>query len=258
MRVPAEPLASHRLLTASSIDMEGNTTDTTAERRDHVKHRIVLLLAGLAFLTAACGGGGSTAGHTGAAQAAPATVPPNPQHSGGGHSEPSATPTPPQSPVQPETNPPGDIPDNTQFVPYTSKSGGFTVTVPSGWSRRTHGSSVAFSDKLNTITLSWQSAKNAPSVHTAKSTDVPQLSSSQLAFRLQSVKTANLPAGNAVVIDYQANSKPNGVTGKQYRLVVLRYELFDKGTQVVIDLSSPVGADNVDPWNTVTQGFKWS
>jgi len=233
--------------------MEG----TTAERRNPVKTRIALLLAGLAFATAACGGGGSsTAGHTGAAPAPPATMPPNPQHSG--HSKPSATPVPHQSPVAPETNPPGDIPDNTQFVPYTSKSGGFTVTVPSGWSRRTHGSSVAFSDKLNTITLSWQTAKKAPSVQSAKANDVPQLSSSQPAFRLQSVKAANLPAGKAVVIDYQSNSKPNGVTGKQYRLVVLRYELFDNGNEVVLDLSSPVGADNVDPWNTVTQGFKWS
>ena len=231
--------------------MEG----TPAERRNHVKTRIALLLAGLAFAMAACGGGNSTNSQAGAATA-PATMPPKPQHSA--HSKPAATPIPHQSPVAPETNPPGDIPDNTQFVPYTSKSGGFTVTVPEGWSRKTHGSSVSFSDKLNTITLSWQPAKKAPSVQSAKANDVPQLSSSQLAFRLQSVKTATLPAGKAVVIDYQANSKPNGVTGKQYRLVVLRYELFNNGTELVLDLSSPVGADNVDPWNTVTQGLKWS
>ena len=218
-----------------------------------MRHRIALLLAGLTLAAVACGGGG---GSTPTPGAAPATLPPNPQHTKQAKSTP--TPIPHQSPVAPETNPPGDIPDNTQFVPYTSKAGGFTVTVPSGWSRRTHGSSVAFTDKLNTITLSWQAAKKAPSIHSAKATDVPQLSSSQLAFRLQSVKTANLPAGNAVVIDYQANSKPNGVTGKQYRLVVLHYELFNKGNEVVLDLSSPVGADNVDPWNTVTQGFKWS
>ena len=220
-----------------------------------MKHRIALLLTGLVFATAACGGGTSTADHTGAA-APPATMPPNPQHSA--HGKPSSTPVPHESPVAPETNPPGDIPDNTQFVPYTSKSGGFTVTVPSGWSRKTYGSSVSFSDKLNTITLSWQTTKKAPSVQSAKANDVPQLSSTQPAFRLQSVKTANLPAGKAVVIDYQANSKPNGVTGKQYRLVVLRYDLFNNGTELVLDLSSPVGADNVDPWNTVTQGLKWS
>ncbi|MFL5767492.1 MAG: hypothetical protein ACJ758_06560 [Actinomycetota bacterium] len=160
--------------------------------------------------------------------------------------------------MAPEVNPPGDIPDNTQFVPYTSKDGGFTVTVPEGWSRRTHNSSVSFSDKLNTITLSWVSAAKPPSLRSAKASDIPQLSSSELAFRLQSVKTVTLPAGKAVMIDYGANSKPNGVTGKQYRLVILRYDLFNNGTEVHLVLSSPVGADNVDPWNTVTQGFKWS
>jgi len=181
-------------------------------------------------------------------------------HTKTGHTpkpQPTATPLPHQTPVAPEVNPPGDIPDTTQFVPYTSKSGGFTVTVPEGWSRKTSKDSVTFTDKLNTINVTWQSASKAPTTKTANSTEVPQLKQSQLAFRLGSVKTANLPAGNAVVIDYQANSQPNGVTGKQYRLDVLRYDLFNNGQEYAINLLSPVGSDNVDPWNTVTQGFKW-
>src|SRR4051794_14862228 len=176
--------------------------------RSLVRTRFVLMTVALALTLAACGGGSTSprgaqrnASTAGAAAA---------RHTNDQHATSTPTPVPHQSPVAPEVNPPGDIPDNTQFVPYTSKPGGFTVTVPEGWSRKTHGSSVSFSDKLNTITLSWQPAKKAPSVSSAKANDVPELQSAQPAFRLQSVRAATLPAGKAVLIDYQANSKPNG------------------------------------------------
>lgn len=212
----------------------------------------------LAVMLTACGGNSTPAAGGGTPTASPGG---SSMHTKTPHtpkSQPTATPVPQQTPVAAETNPPGDIPDNTQFVPYTSKAGGFTVTVPEGWSRKIHGSSVTFTDKLNTINVTWQDAPKAPTTRSANSTEVPQLKQTQLAFRLGSVKSANLPAGNAVVIDYQANSTPNAVTGKQYRLDVLRYELFNNGKEVAINLLSPVGADNVDPWNTVSQGFKWA
>jgi hypothetical protein len=78
----------------------------------------------------------------------------------------------------------------------------------------------------------------------------------QFAYRLQSAKQVSLPGGKAILLTYQVNSPPNGVTGKQYRLDVLRYAYFNKGNQITLTLSSPVGADNVDPWNTVSQSLK--
>jgi hypothetical protein len=222
--------------------------------------RIALAPLALVVMLTACGGSSTPAAGGGTQTANPggSSIPTKPEHSP--HSRPASTPTPvpAQQPVPAENNPPGDIPDNTQFVPYTSKAGGFTVTVPEGWSRKTSKDSVTFTDKLNTINVTWQAAAKAPTTKSANSTEVPQLKQTQLAFRLASVKTANLPAGNSVVIDYQANSQPNAVTGKQYRLDILRYELFNNGNEIAINLLSPVGADNVDPWNTVTQGFKWA
>jgi len=64
-------------------------------------------------------------------------------------------------------------------------------------------------------------------------------------------------AGPAVLTTYQANSEPKAVTGKQYRLDVQRYSLYHHGTEIVIGLRSPVGADNVDPWRIVTQSVTW-
>jgi hypothetical protein len=216
--------------------------------------RAIAGAAGFALLLlAACGAGGSAAGSV---TTSPTATPAHP-HS---HSSRPHTPSPAavESPVPAESNPPGDIPDNTQFVPYRSRSGGFAISVPEGWSRATGRGSVTFTDKLNTIVVTWLSASRAPTISSATSSDVPQLRRSERAFRLKSVQPTRLPAGSGVLIDYQANSAPDRVTGKQYRLDVLRYELFRGGVEVAIDLRSPVGADNVDPWRIVTQSFRWS
>ncbi len=167
----------------------------------------------------------------------------------------SAVPT--QKPVPAEVNPPGDIPDTTAYVPFHSSAGRFSISVPEGWARVNRTSSVVFSSALNSVTVSWSPASSTATVATAKSTDVPALRASQQAFRLQSVASARLSGGKAVEIIYQVNSKPNPVTGKQYRLVVERFELVSKGQEDVLSLSSPVGADNVDPWRMVSESFRW-
>ena len=161
-----------------------------------------------------------------------------------------------QQPVAPETNPPGDIPDNQAFVAYAA-TGGFSVKVPEGWSRQVAASGAEFTDKLNTIRVAWASAASAPTVASVQSVDVPKLQASEAAFKLSGVSAATLPAGPAVLVKYQENSAPNSVTGKQYRLDVLRYTVFKNGTRMDLTLLSPVGADNVDPWKIVTQSLTW-
>jgi hypothetical protein len=158
--------------------------------------------------------------------------------------------------VPAETNPPGDIPDNQAFVAYKAP-GGFSVKIPEGWARVGTSSSTSFTDKLNTIVMSWSTASSAPTLESVQSTDVPALRQSEKAFELVKVSTVKLPAGEAVLVTYRANSEPNAVTGKQYRLDVLRYSLFHQGLRVDITLLSPVGADNVDPWNTVVRSVAW-
>ena len=209
----------------------------------------------IAALLAACGG----------STAPPSTSPPTtpavgPTQTAGDTTSPTPaqSPVPTESPVAAESNPPGDIPNNTAYVPYTSSAGGFKISVPEGWARSTTKTSVTFTDKLNTVIVSWQPATAALTVATAKSTEVPALMATTRAFQLKSVSTASLPGGPTVLIEYQANSDANPVTGKQYRLDVLRYELFKNGSEVAITLLSPVGADNVDPWRIITESYSWS
>jgi hypothetical protein len=97
----------------------------------------------------------------------------------------------------------------------------------------------------------------APTVSSARATAVPALQSSTLAFRLQGVRAVSLAGGPAVEIIYQVNSPSNQVTGRQYRLVIERFELYHHGRGAALSLSSAVGSDNVDPWRIVSESFRW-
>src|SRR5258708_23641550 len=97
--------------------------------------------------------------------------------------------------------------------------------------------------------------KAAPTVSTARSTTVPAIRHSTLAFRPLSVRAVTLQGGPGVEIVYQVNSTPNAVTGRQYRLVIERFEVFKNRRAAVLSLSSAVGSANVDPWRIVSAIF---
>ena len=80
-----------------------------------------------------------------------------------------------------ESNPPGDIPDNTQFVPYQAKAG-WSVSVPEGWARSTSGTTVTFTDKLNTVQVDAQPGAKV-TLAGVKHDDVHRLAASTRAFR---------------------------------------------------------------------------
>jgi hypothetical protein len=163
----------------------------------------------------------------------------------------------PETPVAPENNPPGDIPDSQVFIVYKPPNENFEVKVPEGWQQANTVSNTSFTDKLNTVTISSSQGATQPTVESANSIEVPQLEQSEAAFKVVDTRQVSLPGGQAVLIKYQKNSAPNQVTGKQYRMDVERFEFFNNGRQVNLVLESPVGADNVDPWKTISESFKW-
>jgi hypothetical protein len=200
----------------------------------------------LAAVLAGCGGSGSpSAGGGGGRTTAPTPA--------GGTGQNAAA----QSPVPAENNPPGDIPDTTVYVTYQSPAGHLALKVPEGWSRKSTPTSSTFTSNLNSISVAWMPLAAPPTVHSVQATTVPALKAKSLAFRLQSVRAVKLAGGPAVETIYQVNSPPNGVTGRQYRLVIERFELYRHGRGAVIDLSSAVGSDNVDPWRIVSESFRW-
>jgi hypothetical protein len=208
-------------------------------------------LAGLIAALAACGNSGlaASSGAVGAGSAGTTGTTPV---SGTGQS-----PAGSQAPVPAESNPPGDIPDTTIYVTYRSAAGHLVLKVPEGWSRKTDPSSSTFTSNLNSITVAWKPMAAAPTVSSARASTIPALQAGGLAFRLKGVRAVSLAGGSAVEIIYQVNSPPNQITGRQYRLVIERFELYHNGRGAVLSLSSAVGSDNVDPWRIVSESFRW-
>jgi hypothetical protein len=173
---------------------------------------------------------------------------------------PAGTTTPAGNPSGPATEsaPPGDIPDNQAFVPYSHPSPGYTVKVPEGWAMTNAGNAVVFTDKYNNIRIASIAAATAPTMTSARASEVPAIQSSGTGFRLGNVTSVSRAAGTAVLITYQADSAPNPVTGKVVVEAVERYEFWRNGTEITVSLSSPVGSDNVDPWRKVTDSFAWT
>lgn len=196
-------------------------------------------ITALALVAALAGCGGPATASSG--------PPPPPASSGA-----QATGTP-----APEVNPAGDIPDNQVYVPYTAPDGSFTVSVPEGWARTDQGGSTVFRDKLNSVRID-SAPRPAPlDVATARAVTVPRLQATVPGFALGDVSTVERSAGQAVLVTYTATSAPDPVTGHSTVDSVERYAFWHGGQEVVLTLSGPRGADNVDPWRTITDSLTW-
>jgi len=203
----------------------------------------------MAGLCVACSGSGSSP----SAQSPPPSSPAASNTTGSPRPSVSA-----QKPVPPESNPPGDIPDNLAFVHYSNASGHYRFVHPEGWAQVVRGLDVRFTDKLNGVAATVVSAGQPPTTASARRDDVPRLRASVTAFELRSVSSVTLPAGAAVLIVFRRNSDPDPVTGRQYRDEVREYLVWRAGREVRFDLFGPVGADNVDAYRTMSDSLRLS
>ncbi|SNT33718.1 hypothetical protein SAMN05216276_103513 [Streptosporangium subroseum] len=164
------------------------------------------------------------------------------------------TPAGEPDPNATESSPPGDIPDNTAFVPYRTKL--YEIKVPEGWARTDLPAGTSFTDKLNSVKIELRPAASAPTAETAKQ-EVRALQSAGGNFTLKKIETVGRKGGQAVRLVYQVDSPPNPVTGKVIRDDAERYEFSGNGQEAVLTLSGPAGSDNVDPWRLVSDSFTW-
>lgn len=158
----------------------------------------------------------------------------------------------------PESNPVGDIPDTQAYVPFTPPGGLFTVSVPEGWARSTDGAATIFTDKANTVRIETTARVDAPNTESVKVDEMPAIASSTDGYRPATVTAVQRKAGPVIVISYQGTSAPNPVTGKTGTDAYERYDYWRNGREVILTLSGPAGADNVDPWLTITDSLQWT
>ncbi|KWA30273.1 hypothetical protein WL27_26280 [Burkholderia multivorans] len=158
--------------------------------------------------------------------------------------------------VAPEANPPGDIPDTQVFVNYTSPLG-FSLKVPEGWARTERPDGARFADKYNALDVTVAPAVQAPTIASVNGGEAANLVKGGRAVKIESVGQMTLHAGSAFLIVYTSNSEPNPVTNKQLRLRSDRYLIYRSGRLATVDLSGPLGADNVDQWKFISNSFQW-
>jgi hypothetical protein len=156
----------------------------------------------------------------------------------------------------PEPKTAGDIPDNQAFVRYTNPSGGYSLEIPEGWARTVNGEAVSFDSKLGSVTITVGKSAQAPTVASVRQTEVKALER-QAGVVVRAVSAVKLAAGNAVLVRFDSQSKPNAVTGQSAALENDLYLIYKGGRQVSLTLSAAKGADNVDAWKRVAGSFGW-
>lgn len=165
---------------------------------------------------------------------------------------------PNQTPLPPETHPPGDIPDSQAFITFSSPAG-FHLQVPEGWAQKAYAKSqrVSFTHNYDGVAVMVRKASSGPTVASVEAKQVGQLKKNGLAVRISKVEAVSLPSGQAVRVVYASNSEPNPVTNKQIRLEDNRYYYYRGGKLVVLTLWAPYGSDNVDQWRRMSRSFGW-
>jgi hypothetical protein len=153
-----------------------------------------------------------------------------------------------------EINPPGDIPDDQVFVPYTSAGGSYRLKVPEGWARSEKGSDVDFINKFDGVAvIIVDGAATPPRIQDI----VARLGKAEKGFKVVSTKEKRLPAGSALIVKYESESETNPVTNKRVRLEDEAYAFYKDGKIAILIVWAPMGADNADQWKLISESFRW-
>jgi PsbP len=150
----------------------------------------------------------------------------------------------------------GDIPDNQQFLTFKSQTGGYSIKYPEGWARSGSGTNVTFQDKSNTVTITVTPGPAPTPSSVGK--QLKQQAASDPCLSSGTPQTATVGPNQAVKVTYTTQGAKSPVTGQRNKVTVDRY-VFSKGGRVAtVDLSNPVGVDNVDAYRMISESFRWS
>ncbi|MCW2591611.1 MAG: hypothetical protein JWQ86_4038, partial [Mycobacterium sp.] len=116
---------------------------------------------------------------------------------------------------------------------------------------------TVFTDKLNAVRIEINPFLDTLTPDVVRREELPAIQAASPGYRFGAVSVVQRQAGPVILATYQVDSTPNEVTGKRGVDAVERYSFWSDGHEVVLTLSGPVGADNVDPWRTITDSLQW-
>jgi hypothetical protein len=208
----------------------------------------------MAVPLAGCGGGGGSSSSTAAGPATSGAATTTAATAGPGKASCGSSVAPSSSEAASTAQ--GDIPDNQQFLNFTNRPAGYSINYPEGWARSGSGSNVNFQDKSNTIAIQVQ-----PGVAPTQGSVSKQLKHQAAADPCLSSGTpqiATVGPNQAVKVTYTTRGAKSPVTGQHNKVTVDRYVFFKGGKVATVDLSNPVGVDNVDAYRMISESFRWS
>jgi hypothetical protein len=159
--------------------------------------------------------------------------------------------------IEPDISLLAGIPANQAFVTFTSPAG-FAIKVPEGWMRHNGGRETVFSDAYNRIALSVEQASQPLDFAYATSTLAPEIEKMEKAVHITEIAEIKLKPGRTVKIAYDANSEPHEITNRRVREENERFYFVKDDRLVMLSLTTPKGADNVDQWRLISSSFRWT
>jgi hypothetical protein len=149
----------------------------------------------------------------------------------------------------------GDIPDNQQFLTFRNATGGYSIQYPEGWARSGSGTNVTFQDKSNMITIQVSPGSQPSTASVGK--ELKQQAASDPCLSPGTPQTATTGPNQAIKVTYTTRGAKSPVTGQRNKVSVDRYVFFKGGKVATVDLSNPVGVDNVDAYRMISESFRW-
>ena len=132
------------------------------------------------------------------------------------------------------------------------------MQVPEGWARTDLPDGVSFTDKLNTVTVQELTGRPQPTPDSVRADELTVVAEGHANVAVGGVAAVALPSGSALHATWSADTAPGPVTGRTGRDDVETFVFWRDGTEVLLTLSGPQGADNVDPWRQISQSFAWT
>ena len=155
-----------------------------------------------------------------------------------------------------EVSPAGDIPDNQAFVAYAPPGAGYSVKVPEGWSRTRAGGAVDVHRQAQLHPHRERAARRAER-RRASRPSCPARAGRHGFEPAASAPSAQARHGVRITYLGAEPARPGDRQDAHRRGRALRVHR-TAASDVVLTLSGPKGADNVDPWRIVTDSLRWT
>jgi hypothetical protein len=220
-----------------------------------IHHRLSISLAVVVFVAAAAMAGcGSDSGSDG--QSASATSSPSTSSTAVSRAKPASCGSSVSSgSSEAASTAAGDIPDNQNFLTYTNRAGGYAISYPEGWARSGTGDQVHFRDKSNTIAV--QVVRGPAATPASVDRQLAQQAATDPCLSPGKAASVTVGPNQAVKVTYTTQGAKSPVTGQRPKISVDRYVYSKGGRVATVDLSNPVGVDNVDAYRMISESFRW-